>query len=73
MMRLKAVFEELIGLFVDDGPYTCGIVAWLAFAGLVLAQIVEDPSLRTVVFVAGLLAVLLGSVWHTAKRRKANS
>ena len=68
MTRLKAALKELLGLFVDDGPFTIGIVVWLAFVGLILTRILEDPRLRVGIFVLGLLAVLLVSVLRTAKR-----
>jgi len=68
MTRLTAVLKELFGLFVDDWPFTIGIVAWLAFVGLILNRVLADPLLRAGTFVLGLLVVLLASVWRTAKR-----
>ena len=70
MTRLKAALKELLGLFVDDGPFTIGIVVWLGFVGLVLGRVLEDPRLRAGIFVLGVLAVLLVSVWRTAKRSR---
>ena len=36
MKMLKTIFDEAIGLFVDDGAYAAAIVVWLlAIAGLV--------------------------------------
>ena len=68
MTRLKSALKELLGLFVDDGPFTLGIVAWLAFAGLIFTRVLGHPRLLASIFVLGLLAALLASVWRTAKR-----
>lgn len=68
MTRLKLALKELLGLFVDDLPFTLGIVVWLAFAGLILTRVPVHPRLLAAIFVLGLLAVLLASVWRTAMR-----
>ena len=68
MTQLTAVLKGLFGLFVDDGPFTIAIVAWVTFVGLILNRVLADPLLRTGTFVLGLLVVLLASVWRTAKR-----
>ena len=73
MSRLVAAFTELLGLFVDDWPFTLGIVVWLAVCGLALAPIVESLQLRAGLLLVGLLAVLLASVWSTSRRKKLSS
>jgi hypothetical protein len=62
MSWLRAVLSELWGLFVDDGRYALAIVIWLLLAWRALPLLGLGGGWDALVFAAGLLAILAGSV-----------
>ena len=68
MKWLKAIFEELIGLFVDDGRFALAIVAWVAILGLV-SRATSAGAWQGVVLFAGLAVILVESVLRRTRRR----
>ena len=69
MIDFKPVLREVFGLIFEDGPFTIAVVAWVTFAGLTLTHLVS-AALQPLVLVLGFVAVLLASIWYTAKRKK---
>lgn len=69
MNAIRTVLVELVGLFVDDWPFTAAVLAWIAIAvWLVPAGPLSGPLL----FV-GCLAVLMLFVWRHARRSAGGS
>ncbi|GAB3780424.1 hypothetical protein [Dyella agri] len=68
MSGLRKLLAELWGLFVDDGRYAFAIVAWLLLAWLALPLMGFDGGWNALVFATGLLAILVESVLHRARR-----
>ena len=62
MMWLKIIFQELLGLFVDDGNFAIAILVWLALVWLVLPPLHVPGAWRAVILFAGLVAILIQSV-----------
>lgn len=62
MSWLRVVLSELWGLFVDDGRYALAIVIWLLLAWRALPLLGLGGGWDALVFAAGLLAILAGSV-----------
>ena len=68
MNALKAVWAELIGLFVDDEFLAVAILAVVALAAL-LATLAALPPLGVgAVLFLGCLGALVVGVWRTARR-----
>jgi len=68
MKVLKTIFDEAIGLFVDDGAYAAVIVVWLlAIAGLVRFTNISPNIAATLLFV-GLAAILAESALRRSRK-----
>lgn len=68
MSTLRAVFRELLGLFVDDKALALGVLAVVALAG-VLAALMPEPSLLAgTVLLFGCLGVLVATAIRAAQR-----
>ncbi|MEO8809288.1 MAG: hypothetical protein ABI386_03480 [Rhodanobacter sp.] len=65
---LKTILAESWGLFVEDGRYALSIVAWLALSWLLLPPLHLGGRWSALILFVGLLAILLESVWHRARR-----
>ena len=63
MTRLKTIWSEFIGLFVDDGSLAVAVLAWLATAWLPL-----PPALPPAILFAGLALILVESVLRRARQ-----
>ncbi|MGH6945035.1 MAG: hypothetical protein ACREH6_12545 [Geminicoccaceae bacterium] len=64
----EALARELLGLFVDDVPFTLGIVAWVAIGALGLPQLAIDGYLRAPILFLGCGLILVVSTRWTARR-----
>lgn len=62
MNLLKGIWEELIGLFVDDWAFALLVLAWVGIFGL------AHGRLPTWLFFAGIAALVLA---FTARRARA--
>jgi hypothetical protein len=62
MNMLRAVFLELIGLFVDDGSLALEIVAVVALAAISATLIPDVPLAAGTILLFGCLGVLLANV-----------
>lgn len=72
MNTLRAILEEIWGLFVDDGNLALALLVCCVLAGA-LARAAPVPwaaPLAGAVLLLGCLAVLLGNVVVTARRRR---
>ncbi len=68
MTMLMRTFNELIGLFVDDGWLALTIVGVVALAAFVAKLAPHVPVAAGVVLLVGCLGVLLGNVMRTRHR-----
>jgi hypothetical protein len=66
---LRAIWEELIGLFVDDVGFAVAILAWVLVAGVGLPRLGLPAPVPAVVLFAGLAAILVESATRRARRR----
>jgi hypothetical protein len=69
MRALRAVFRELLGLFVDDGALALAILAVVILAAISAALIPDAPLAAGAILLLGCLGVLSASVARAARRR----
>jgi hypothetical protein len=69
MSWLKAIFGELLGLFIEDGSFAVAIVVWFGVVWFLLTRVPLPHRVQGPLLVAGLLAILLESVLRAARRR----
>ena len=69
MAWLKTIFQEIFGLFVEDGSFALAILAWLALLWLVLPRLPILGAWHAIILFVGLIAILVESVLRRARRR----
>jgi len=69
MRWLNSIAREILGLFVEDGSFAIAILAWAAFAVLVLPHAAGRVSWTGPAFFFGLALVLIQSVLRFASCR----
>jgi len=69
MNAIRGMFQELIGLFVDDVWYAATIAIWLIISAVLSAFSFGDPHYRAIIFSVGLLVILATSVARSASSR----
>jgi hypothetical protein len=67
MSALRAMLNELVGLFVDDGSLALALLLWTLLMGLAVALFTPAPGLAGALLAAGYLAALLATVWRTGR------
>lgn len=68
MSWIRTIFDELIGLFVDDGAFALAIVAWLAVVALLARYAPTTQPWDGVLLFAGLAAILAESAVRRARK-----
>lgn len=68
MRWIKAIAEELFGLFVDDGSFAIAIIVWLGVIWLLSRNLSSGAGWRGVVLFAGLAVILLWSAMRRARQ-----
>ncbi|WP_454872133.1 hypothetical protein [Paraburkholderia xenovorans] len=68
MKWIKPVWNELIGLFVDDGSLALAVIVWVVVAALLLPRIGIADSLRGAILFVGFGGILAESVVRRARR-----
>ncbi|MBS0231859.1 MAG: hypothetical protein JSR99_00035 [Proteobacteria bacterium] len=68
MQWLRSIFNELFGLFVDDGSFAIAIVVWLLITWFLSAHILTDSKWTGLVLFGGLAAILVESARRGARR-----
>ncbi len=68
MTWLKAIFQELFGLFVDDGNFAIAILIWLALVWLALPPLHVAGVWPAVILSVGLGSILIESVLRRARQ-----
>jgi hypothetical protein len=65
---LKQIFEEIFGLFVEDGYFAVAILVWLGLLWLILPHLPIPADWHAVILFVGLIAILVESVLRRARR-----
>ena len=68
MNALRAVFRELLGLFVDDGSLALAILAVVMLAAISVALIPDAPLAAGAILLLGCLGTLSANVARAARR-----
>jgi hypothetical protein len=68
MHWFKAIWSELLGLFVDDGSFAIAILVWLGMNWLLSTYLLRQSELGGVVLFAGLGLILLESTTRRSRR-----
>lgn len=67
MNWLKTIWDEIIGLFVDDKSLALVILAWLVAAGVVVALKLIPANIQGPIFVLGLILIFLENTLRRAR------
>jgi len=68
MSWIRTVFNEVFGLFVDDGSFAVVILVWLLVTWLVLPRLGVPAAWSGVALFVGLAGILLESTTRRAGR-----
>ena len=68
MAWLRTTAVEVLGLFVDDGPFAAAILVWVALAWLVLPRVGLPGAAQGPILFGGLASLLIGSALHAIER-----
>ena len=69
MQWLRSTVREIYGLFVEDGSFAAGLLAWMLVACVAL-RFLDAGHWGGPALVLGFAAVLVESVLRTARRRR---
>lgn len=67
MSRIKSIWSELIGLFIDDGSFAIAIFLWLCGCWLVLPHLDAPSVLPPAILFGGLVVILAESALRLAR------
>ena len=70
MTRLRTIWTEFFGLFIDDGPFAAAILIWLAVAKLLLPHLGLPRTLPPMLMALGLAGILVESAVRRARGRR---
>ena len=68
MSWLKTIWEELVGLFVDDLSLAIVIVLWLVAAGLVVQLKLIPADLQGPLLALGLVVIFMENTLRRARK-----
>jgi len=68
MKALQTIFNEAIGLFVDDGPFALAIVVWLAVVAAAVRFVPGAAGWAGPLLAVGLAGILVESAWRRARK-----
>ncbi len=68
MAWLRTTAAEVLGLFVDDGPFAAAILIWIGAAWLVLPRLGLPGAAQAPILFAGLASLLMGSALRAVRR-----
>jgi len=68
MKALKRIFEEVFGLFVDDGAYAASIIVWLIGMAVLVRFTVFGPAVAGPLLFVGLAAILVQGALRKARK-----
>jgi hypothetical protein len=64
---LSTARRELIGLFIDDGSFALGILAWVVGGVICIRVFAVPPAVEGFLLAAGLALLLAENVERTAR------
>lgn len=67
-MTAKEIFNELFGLFVDDGSLAVNLLLWTALAGGALALLTDGGAWQAPLMTVGYLAILVENALRATRR-----
>lgn len=70
MKALLTAFEEIYGLFVEDGTLALGILVWVALAIWLFPRLPLSGESRAVLFFIGLCVLLVENVARSARQHR---
>ena len=70
MKWVRTIWEELIGLFVDDGRFAALIVGWVVLCALVLRRTGLPNGGSAALLFAGFAAILIESAVRRARAER---
>jgi len=68
MKLLKRIFDEVVGLFVDDGAYAASIVVWLIGMAVLARFTLFGPVVAGPLLFIGLAAILVQGAVRKARK-----
>ncbi|MFC0388177.1 hypothetical protein [Muricoccus vinaceus] len=68
MSALRTAWDELVGLFVDDGALAGLLVLWCAAVGGLVLVAHPAPAVAGALLAVGCVVALLASVLRAARR-----
>ena len=68
MQKLRTVWHEVVGLFVDDQLFALAILVWLALVWLIVKHSGIAPVWDAVTLFAGLAVLLVETTSRAARR-----
>lgn len=68
MQRLRTIWDEIVGLFVDDQLYAVAILIWIAFVWLTVRRLDVAPAWGAPILFFGLAVILVESTTRAARR-----
>ena len=68
MKTLKALINEVFGLFVDDGSFAIAILVLVAVAALVSTRFENASAVVGAILFIGCLVVLVENIVRTARK-----
>ena len=68
MKLLRTIWDEALGLFVDDGAYAGAIVVWLVGTAVLVHFTVFGPVVGGPLLFVGLAAILVHGAWRRARK-----
>ena len=68
MQTLKTIWNEIVGLFVDDQLFAVAILVWLAVIWLIVTHAGIAPAWSALALFAGLAAIFVESATRAARR-----
>jgi hypothetical protein len=65
---LRTIWDELLGMFVDDVDFALPILIWVVLAAVALPRLGLPGAWPAIVLAAGLLAILVVGAVRKARR-----
>jgi hypothetical protein len=69
MNWIKTIWDEFIGLFVDDGSFAAAVLAWLGVCWLLLPRLGLPSAWPPLILFVGLVLILAESAVRRAGAR----
>lgn len=68
MNSVRKIFEELIGLFIEDSSLAIGTIIWAAFAYMVIPHLPVSQTLKGIIFFLGVISILIENIARTVRK-----